>query len=196
LGQRLRDRPMIAGALLLVGFFRWEAVLGRRPGGQPLVDLNLFRSRNFTWGVILLAVSGVAMMGGLFTLPQYFQGILGVDPMGSGFRLLPLIAGLVVGAVPGARLAVRLGPKLVIAAGFAIFGIGCLIGANMTLASGTAFTATWLAVVGLGLGLVFAPAARRHSARWTPSAAASRVASSRPSTRPAVPSVPPSSAAP
>jgi MFS family permease len=47
----------------------------------------------------------------------------------------------------------------VIAAGFAIFGIGCLIGANMTLASGTAFTATWLAVVGLGLGLVFAPAA-------------------------------------
>jgi MFS family permease len=125
--------PMVAGALLLVGFFRWEAVLGHRPGGQPLVDLNLFRSRNFTWGVILLAVSGVAMMGGLFTLPQYFQGILGVDPMGSGFRLLPLIAGL--------------------------FGIGCLIGANMTLASGTAFTATWLAVVGVGLGLVFAPAA-------------------------------------
>ncbi len=151
--------PMVAGALLLFGFFRWEAVLGRRPGGQPLVDLNLFRSRNFTWGVILLAVSGVAMMGGLFTLPQYFQGILGVDPMGSGFRLLPLIAGLIVGAIPGARLAVRLGPKLVIAAGFAIFGIGCLIGANMTLASGTAFTATWLAVVGLGLGLVFAPAA-------------------------------------
>lgn len=151
--------PMVAGALLLFGFFRWEAVLGRRPGGQPLVDLNLFRSRNFTWGVILLAVSGVAMMGGLFTLPQYFQGILGVDPMGSGFRLLPLIAELIVGAIPGARLAVRLGPKLVIAAGFAIFGIGCLIGANMTLASGTAFTATWLAVVGLGLGLVFAPAA-------------------------------------
>ena len=68
------------------------------------VDLALFRLGSFTWGVILAAVAVLAMIGVLFTLPQYFQGVLGTDAMGSGLRLLPLIGGLVLGAVPAARI--------------------------------------------------------------------------------------------
>jgi hypothetical protein len=33
----------------------------------------------------------------MFALVQSFQAIFRVDPQGSGFRLLPLVAGLVVG---------------------------------------------------------------------------------------------------
>ncbi len=44
---------MVAGAMILFGFVLWERHLTRRPGGQPLVDLALFRSAAFTWGVIL-----------------------------------------------------------------------------------------------------------------------------------------------
>jgi hypothetical protein len=47
----------------------------------------------------------------------------------------------------------------VIALGFAVIGVACLLGANTTLLTGTAFTATWMAVLGLGMGLAFAPAA-------------------------------------
>src|SRR5258708_459882 len=36
--------PIIAGLVLLLGFFLWEYWLGRRPDGKPLVDLSLFRS--------------------------------------------------------------------------------------------------------------------------------------------------------
>jgi EmrB/QacA subfamily drug resistance transporter len=151
--------PIAAGLLLLLGFFRWEAMLRRRPGGQPMIDLDLFRSRGFTWGIVLLSVATVAMVGAIFTLPQYFQGITGVDPMGSGVRLLPMIGGLLLGALPAAQLTKRIGPKLVIALGFAVIGVACLLGANTTLLTGTAFTATWMAVLGLGMGLVFAPAA-------------------------------------
>src|SRR5436309_555921 len=64
--------PIIAGLVLLVGFFLWENRLSKRPGGQPLVDLSLFRSAAFTWGVILMAILVLAMSGVLFTLPQYF----------------------------------------------------------------------------------------------------------------------------
>jgi EmrB/QacA subfamily drug resistance transporter len=151
--------PIAAGLLLLLGLFRWEAMLRRRPGGQPMIDLDLFRSRGFTWGIVLLSVATVAMVGAIFTLPQYFQGITGVDPMGSGVRLLPMIGGLLLGALPAAQLTKRIGPKLVIALGFAVIGVACLLGANTTLLTGTAFTATWMAVLGLGMGLVFAPAA-------------------------------------
>jgi MFS transporter, DHA2 family, multidrug resistance protein len=63
--------------------------------GQPLIDLSLFGSASFTWGVILAAVPMLAMLGILFTMPQYFQGVLGANAMGSGLRLLPLVGGLV-----------------------------------------------------------------------------------------------------
>jgi EmrB/QacA subfamily drug resistance transporter len=151
--------PMVVGAALLMAFLRWEGVLTRRPGGQPLVDLALFRSRSFTWGVLLLAVSGVVMIGVIFTLPQYFQGITGVDPMGSGIRLLPLIGGLILGAVPSAQFIRRVGIKLVMGAGFLILVLTALWAATTTLGTGAGVTAAWMAVGGFGMGLVFAPAA-------------------------------------
>jgi DHA2 family multidrug resistance protein-like MFS transporter len=151
--------PMIAGLVLLVGFFLWEYLLGRRPGGQPLIDLALFRSAAFTWGVILAGTAGLAMIGVLFTLPQYFQGVQGTDAMGSGVRLLPLIGGLIVGAVPADRVARLVGAKVTVALGFALLAAGMLVGSTTSVASGDGFVVIWLAVVGLGLGLTFATAA-------------------------------------
>jgi DHA2 family multidrug resistance protein-like MFS transporter len=151
--------PMCAGLAVLVGFFLWEHRLSRRPGGEPLIDLALFRSAAFTWGVVLAATAGLAMIGVLFTLPQYFQGVLGTDAMGSGVRLLPLIAGLIVGAVPADRVTRLLGAKITVALGFVLLAAGMLLGAGTGVASGEGFVALWTSVVGLGLGLTFATAA-------------------------------------
>ena len=151
--------PIIAGLVLLVGFFLWENRLGRRPGGMPLVDLSLFRSAAFTWGVILLAILVLAMSGVLFTLPQYFQGVLGTDAMGSGLRLLPLVGGLIVGAVPADRLARLVGAMITVALGFVLVAAGMLLGATTSVGSSEAFIAAWMALVGLGMGITFATAA-------------------------------------
>jgi MFS transporter, DHA2 family, multidrug resistance protein len=150
--------PLIGGILVLVGFFLWERWLGRRPGGEPLIDLGLFSSPSFTWGVILAAVAGMALIGVLFTMPQYFQGVLGTDAIGSGVRLLPLIGGLIVGALPADRVARLLGSKLTVALGFAILGGGLLLGSTTSVASGSGFVAIWMAIVGAGMGLTMATA--------------------------------------
>ncbi len=150
--------PMIAGLVVLVGFFLWERRLSLRPGGQPLVDLALFRSAAFTWGVILAATGGLAMIGVLFTMPQFFQGVLGIDAMGSGVRLLPLIAGLVVGAVPADRIAHVVGAKITVALGFTLLAAGLLLGATTGVGSSGGFIAAWMALVGAGMGLALATA--------------------------------------
>ena len=149
---------MSAGALMLLGFGIWERRLSRIPGGQPLVDVALFRSRSYTWGVILAAIAIFAMFGVLFTMPQYFQGVLGTDAMGSGLRLLPLIGGLVLGAVPADRIAHRAGAKVGVALGFALLAAGLLLGAHTSVGSGGAFVAGWMALVGCGMGLALATA--------------------------------------
>ncbi len=147
---------MVCGLGVLVGFFYWERRLGHKPGGQPLLDLALFRQPSYTWGVILAAVAIFAMFGVLFTMPQYFQGVLGTSPMGSGLRLLPLIGGLVLAAVPADRIARLVGPKVAVAAGFAVLAAGLLIGARTNVDSTGLFVAGWMAIVGFGMGLTLA----------------------------------------
>ena len=149
--------PMLAGVAVLAGFFGWERRLTRRHG-QPLVDLGLFRSRSFTWGVILAAIAMLSMIGVLFTMPQYFQGVLGIDAMGSGLRLVPLIAGLVVGAVPADQLARRVGAKATVALGFAVLAGALILGASTSIGASGAFVAAWMTLVGAGMGLALATA--------------------------------------
>ena len=151
--------PLAVGLGVLAAFVLWERRLAAAPGGQPLVDLSLFRSRSFTWGVILTAFGVFALFGALFALPQFFQAIMGVDPQGSGLRLLPVVAGLIVGAVPADRVAARLGTKLTVAAGFAIAAVGLILGTTTTATSGDGFLAAWTFIVGAGGGLGFATAA-------------------------------------
>jgi MFS transporter, DHA2 family, multidrug resistance protein len=144
---------MLAGVVVLMAFGALERVLYRRAGGQPLLDLSLFRSASFTWGVILAGFAVLAMIGVLFTMPQYFQGVLGTDAMGSGLRLLPVILGLVLGAVPAERIVRVVGAKLVAALGFLLLAAGLFVGSFTGITSSTAFIALWMGVTGLGLGL-------------------------------------------
>jgi DHA2 family multidrug resistance protein-like MFS transporter len=151
--------PIIAGIALLLAFFGWERRLSRQPGGEPLVDPALFRSASFTWSVTLQSVAILSLIGVSFTMPQYFQGVLGTDPMGSGLRLLPLIAGLIAGALPADRIVRRIGAKLTVATGFVLLAAGLLLGTRTGLTSGSGFVAAWMALVGAGMGVTMATTA-------------------------------------
>jgi len=147
------------GILTLVAFFVGESRLARRPEAHPLLDPALFRSARFTWGVALAAVTLLAMSGILFTMPQYFQAVLGETVMDSGLRLLPLIGGMVVGLLPSARLAARIGAKLTVTAGFVVIAAAMLLGTTTTRASSILLVSAWMALVGAGTGLALSTTA-------------------------------------
>src|SRR4029453_12041018 len=113
----------------LVAFVLRQLAETRRPNGQPLVDLSLFRSASFTWGGILATLSTFAMFGVLFAMPQYFQAVIGADALGTGLRLLPVIGGLLVGAQLADRIAPRLGASRTVALGFALLAGALIAGA-------------------------------------------------------------------
>jgi DHA2 family multidrug resistance protein-like MFS transporter len=148
---------MAVGLAALAGFAVWERRLGQR-GGEPLVDPVLFRSATFTWGVILGGIAGLAMIGVLFAMPQYSQAILGASPFGAGIRLLPLIGGLVAGALPASTLARTAGARLTVMAGFILLAAGALAGATTGTSASTGFVAIWMAVLGAGSGLTLSAA--------------------------------------
>ena len=96
---------------------------GAQPGGRWSTS-RCFRSRGFTWGTILATVVSFAMFGLLFTVPTYYEAIVGVTPLGAGVRLLPMIGGLVVGRMLADRLASPVGAKITVALGFALIAGG------------------------------------------------------------------------
>ena len=153
-----------AGAVALASFVWWERFVTAR-GGQPLVDLPLFRLPGFRWGTILMTMVSFAMFGLMFTAPLYFQEVRGATPLGSGIRMLPLIGGMLVGMTAGSRLsAARKGPsgeplppllnaKIAVAGGFGMMAAGLVIGAFTGLSSSMGFAALWITLTGLGLGI-------------------------------------------
>jgi Na+/melibiose symporter-like transporter len=157
-GDVLAWALMMVGVALIIGFLSWERRLTRRPGAEPLLDLALFGSASFTWGVLLAVVPVLAMLGILFTMPQYFQGVVGTTAMGSGLRLLPLVGGLVVGAVPASQVVKRLGAKVSVAVGFTLLAVALLLGSTVSVGSSGLFVATWMVIAGLGTGIAMATA--------------------------------------
>jgi MFS transporter, DHA2 family, multidrug resistance protein len=148
-GDRGAIAEMIGGCVVLAAFLIWETRVS-----HPLVDLRLFRSRAFTWGATLSTIVSFAMFGLLFAVPLYVQVVRGADAQGSGLRVLPLIGGMLAGGILADRIAAGAGARLVACLGFTVFAGGLALGAMTTVTTGDLQAVTWLALCGLGLGLV------------------------------------------
>jgi MFS transporter, DHA2 family, multidrug resistance protein len=139
---------MVGGLALLVGFVAWQ-----RRVAHPLIDLDLFRDRGFTWGTLLSTVVNFALFGLIFAMPQFFQAVQGTDALGSGLRLLPVIGGMLVGTRLADRLVAKIGASAVIAVGFALLAGGLGAGATTGVHTSFGVTAIWFTLLGVGLGL-------------------------------------------
>jgi EmrB/QacA subfamily drug resistance transporter len=102
----------------------WERRLARR-GGEPLLDLPLFRDRAFSAG--LVASFGLTFFFGsfMFVLTLLLQAGLGQQPFHAGVETLPLAATFVVASILGPRFAARLG-SWSITLGAALAALGTL----------------------------------------------------------------------
>ncbi|WP_327143881.1 MFS transporter [Nocardia sp. NBC_01327] len=148
-GNGLGWAVVAAGVALLGGFILWQ-----RRAEHPLVDLGLFTAPGFRWGTVYMVIINFAMFGLFFTMPQYFQSVLGTDTLGSGLRLLPLIGGLLVGTRVVDKLLPKAGMRVVLTAGFAFLTAGLGMAALITVDRPYGFAAAALVLVGIGMGFV------------------------------------------
>jgi MFS transporter, DHA2 family, multidrug resistance protein len=139
---------LIGGAVLLAAFVAWE--LRTR---SPLVDLRLFLRPRFTWATIAFVIVGFALTGLMFVLTPYLQIVLGNDAQGTGIRLLPMIGGVMAGAIASDRVAARFGTKVIMTGGFVVTSVGMVLLSRAGADTGYGLVAVGLAVIGLGIGL-------------------------------------------
>jgi EmrB/QacA subfamily drug resistance transporter len=145
--------PILAGAVLIAAFVVWQFRTT-----APLVDLNLFRNRRFALSTVAFTIVGFAMTGVLFVLSPYLQVVQGNDAQGTGLRLLPLIAAMMVGAAGSAWLSKRLGSKVMVSGGMLGIAAGMLLLSRADVDSGFGLVAIALAIIGLSIALTMIPA--------------------------------------
>ncbi len=142
-------------ALLAVAIVLFAAFLAIESRvAQPMLPLNLFRSRAFTGAqVTAFALSG-SMFALFLYLTLYMQEIEHLSPLQAGLRYLPFTVGSFFVAGGTASLEGKVPPRVLLAAGLAITALG------LVLMSGAGPEDAWTVLLpgfivsGLGVGLV------------------------------------------
>ncbi|TSD50270.1 MFS transporter [Rhodococcus sp. KBS0724] len=144
----------LSATVLLAAFVVWELRTD-----SPILNMNLFRIRRFSFPALAIAVSYFSMFGFLFLITQYFQGVREYSPLEFGIHSLPFAAAVAVGAPVATLAAQKLGTTAVM-----VFGLLVLSG-GMFLAGQTTVDTPYLGPVvismvlmGLGLAIVQGPA--------------------------------------
>jgi EmrB/QacA subfamily drug resistance transporter len=144
---------LVLTAALLAAFVAWE-----RRSEEPMLDLSLFGNPRFTAASASVAISFFALSGFIFLVTQYFQFLKGYGPLSTGVRLLPVASFVAISSVLGTRLAVRLGTKLVVAAGLFSMAAFYVWVTTTSTSTGYGTIAAQMVVLGTGMGLTSAPA--------------------------------------
>lgn len=123
----------------------------------PIVDLSVFKDRNFTLGNIVLFIFSFTLFGSSFLLPIYLQNGLGFSKIRIGMILLPIgIMQGVVGPITG-WLSKIFPQRFLIMIGIICLGISYYLNAKFTLYTSEE-TMMWLfAFRGVACALMFAP---------------------------------------
>src|SRR6266536_2990570 len=123
-----------------------------------MLDLSLFGNPRFTAASASVAISFFALSGFIFLVTQYFQFLKGYGPLSTGVRLLPVASCVAISSILGAKLAVRLGTKLIVASGLLSMAAFYLWVTTTSASTGYGTIAAQMVVLGTGMGLTSAPA--------------------------------------
>ncbi|MFV2195031.1 MFS transporter [Nocardiopsis sp. LOL_012] len=151
-GPSLTAFGLLAAGLIAGAVF----VRRQRALPDPLIDVDLFRSRAFSVTVATNLVMVFSLVASLFFLTQYLQLVLDISPMRAGFVLVPGLVVSVVASFVAVRLSRRLSLAAVVGGSLAVTSSGfalLVLASPGAPATGALIVATGFALVALGSGL-------------------------------------------
>jgi EmrB/QacA subfamily drug resistance transporter len=144
---------ILVGALCLAGFVVVELVTE-----QPLLELRLFRSVNFSTAIFVTLVVQIGLFGATFLLPVFLQDLRGLGAMETGMLVIPQAITVALIMPISGRIFDRFGPTVVLVPGIALLTYATYLFANLNLNTSNLEIIEVLLVRGVGMGLAMMPA--------------------------------------
>ncbi|MEU5153646.1 MDR family MFS transporter [Glycomyces sp. NPDC021274] len=141
---------MFAGAALAIALF----IAVERRAAEPILPMALFANPVFTVSSILSFIVGFAMLGAMTFLPTYLQYVDGTSATVSGYRTLPMVAGMMAMSILSGSVVSKTGKyKRFPILGTFIMGIGIYLMSTMGPETSVWLESLYMLVFGSGLGL-------------------------------------------
>jgi EmrB/QacA subfamily drug resistance transporter len=145
--------PLVGGLVCFALFLAWER---RTP--HPMLELSLFRVRNFAVANLATIAAYAGLMGGFFFITLFLQQTAGYSAMEAGLATLPTSVMLFALSPRFGKLAAGTGPRLPMTVGPILGGIGLLL--FMRVGADADYVTEVLPAVlvfGLGISAMVAP---------------------------------------
>jgi EmrB/QacA subfamily drug resistance transporter len=148
--------PTIAGLAAVSVVLLTAFVFQERRAAEPILPLHLLRSWPFVVATGTGFMVGLAMFGAITFLPVFLQVADGETPTRSGLLMLPLMVGVLTASIASGRRISHSGRyKIYPVVGTGVLVIGMYLLSRLDANTGHVTSSIYMAVVGVGLGLVF-----------------------------------------
>jgi DHA2 family multidrug resistance protein len=136
----------------IVAFVFWELHVE-----SPIVDVRIFKNRNFAVGATLMAFVGAVLYGTTALLPLFLQTLLGYPAVQSGLTVSPRGFGSMLSMIIVGRLVGKLDARWLIAFGFAVLAYATFELGNINLEISST-SVMWPTIIsGFAMGFIFVP---------------------------------------
>jgi EmrB/QacA subfamily drug resistance transporter len=113
----------LVGGIACFALFVWHEARAR----HPMMDLGLFRIRNFAIANLTTLSAYAGLIGGLFFVGLFLQQVAGYSPLEAGLATTPISLILFALSPRWGRLASGTGPRLPMTLGPIVGGVGLLL---------------------------------------------------------------------
>ena len=142
----------LASILSFAGFIYWQL-----KAKHPLVDLSVFKNRNFTIGLILMTTLGAILYGTTAQIPLFLQTLMGYPALQSGYAMSPRgIAAFITTFFVG-RIVGKVRAKWMLCVGFTLLAVSSFMLSNLNLQVAQ-INVIWPSIVnGIAISFIFVP---------------------------------------
>ncbi|MBB3111892.1 EmrB/QacA subfamily drug resistance transporter [Paenibacillus phyllosphaerae] len=162
---------LIVGGVALVLFIFVE--LRKK---QPLLELRVFGSSDFTRGIIIAWVAQISLFGSILLIPLYLQQIEQYSALKTGVILLPQALASAVFMPIGGKLYDKIGARPLVMTGLTVITAALFMLSRLSADTSLTYIMTALGMIGAGMGMtmmsinthVLAAAPRHLVSRVTP----------------------------
>jgi EmrB/QacA subfamily drug resistance transporter len=143
----------------VIGFLVWSAgafsifTWWEMRVDEPILQVSLFKMRVFTVAAVVTLVTGFAMMGSLYYIPLFVQGVIGSSATNSGLVTMPMMITMAIASAVSGQVMSRLGRyKFLGILGILIMVAGMLVLSRLTVDSTRRDVTMAMIIFGVGLG--------------------------------------------
>jgi MFS transporter, DHA2 family, multidrug resistance protein len=143
----------VVSSMSFIIFVIWELYTK-----EPIVNLKIFRDRNFAVGIALITVVGSVLYGTLALLPLFLQTLMGYNAETSGLTISPRgIGSFLTIVIVGRILINKIDNRLLVVLGFLLLGYSNLMLGDINFSIGISNIVLPNVLSGVALGLIFIP---------------------------------------